>query len=313
MSLHTEPIPSNGTGIFTYIYHRFQANVGKYSIHGAFGYHTGLCILSHPWIGKDSSPIRSIWACRGMWSACPASKWIRMWSASRGTGREPFFVESMTRPKLDVFVYTGPNWPQNKAFSKQNKGHLGSRYIHTKWRMFYKNCVCVCFFGSLLFVYVKCCDLLRKHVINIQIMDPGNVLSDLFEIWPTKPCKMCSKVLVNATFLAIFVGLFRPKIAGRIHFKGPLDLHSGEERSCKACFPLPPDFCGENWRKGWTLYQFPDRWPKNSAKKKPRLPSFLRGPFVSCKGQLHTGSWFLIRPWVGRFFNSKGTGGICRA
>ena len=30
----------NGTGIFTYIYHEFKPNVGKYSIHGAYGWMT---------------------------------------------------------------------------------------------------------------------------------------------------------------------------------------------------------------------------------------------------------------------------------
>ncbi len=28
----------HGTGIFTYIYHRFMPNVGKYTIHGSYGY-----------------------------------------------------------------------------------------------------------------------------------------------------------------------------------------------------------------------------------------------------------------------------------
>ena len=28
----------HGTGVFTYIYHKNQPNVGKYTIHGSFGY-----------------------------------------------------------------------------------------------------------------------------------------------------------------------------------------------------------------------------------------------------------------------------------
>ena len=38
-ALHSNPIASM-YGIFTYIYHKSQPNVGKYSIHGSYGMHT---------------------------------------------------------------------------------------------------------------------------------------------------------------------------------------------------------------------------------------------------------------------------------
>ena len=32
------PNAPKGTGIFAYMYHRFKPNVGKYTIHGSYGY-----------------------------------------------------------------------------------------------------------------------------------------------------------------------------------------------------------------------------------------------------------------------------------
>ena len=39
--LHTQTHRIHGTGIFTYIYHKNQPNVGKYTIHGSYGKTSG--------------------------------------------------------------------------------------------------------------------------------------------------------------------------------------------------------------------------------------------------------------------------------
>ena len=43
-------------GIFTYIYHEDQLNVGKYTIHGWYGLNKCECIEEFPAIGDPFSP-----------------------------------------------------------------------------------------------------------------------------------------------------------------------------------------------------------------------------------------------------------------
>ena len=41
-------------GIYTYIYHKNQPNVGKYTIHGSYGVYFNIILHSHP------PPVRSV-------------------------------------------------------------------------------------------------------------------------------------------------------------------------------------------------------------------------------------------------------------
>ena len=41
-------------------------------------------------------------------------------------------------PRTQIDLYVSRSTPQNKAFSKRNKGHLGCRYLH-RWLISMEN------------------------------------------------------------------------------------------------------------------------------------------------------------------------------
>ena len=51
-------------GIFTYIYHEFMVNVGRYTIHGSYGLRMGLRpSISGIWILRDGDFVKILAAC----------------------------------------------------------------------------------------------------------------------------------------------------------------------------------------------------------------------------------------------------------
>ena len=62
----------HGTGIFTYIYHKNQLNVGKYTIHGSYGLYITNPKLMHFFFGEGEGPSTLPSSCR-----CWISPWVQ--------------------------------------------------------------------------------------------------------------------------------------------------------------------------------------------------------------------------------------------
>ena len=110
------PIPSmyGVYGVFTYIYHKNQPNVGKYIIHGSYGY---------PTLGRGKSSTQNWRISEDMWSF-------------RKEGNSPWLL-SWATDTSDVFVYVKINQRLHKdpeTITNPAKGHPTWRIIPvSKW------------------------------------------------------------------------------------------------------------------------------------------------------------------------------------